>query len=474
MRGTLGSLQKRSPTTKSRRNVGRLRRAASAEIDAINKKIAAMRAPVERVQKAVAKFADVTGLNALGKGFGEIGRRSLDAFRSVSRIVEPLAAITSALSVAGMARLAFAWGEFGEKLSIAAQRIGISTGRLQSLQGGARLAGASAEAMTSGLRTLGDTLTDAVAGRAPEAVVMMNTLGIAWRDATGHARSVTDVLPELADRIAAIKNPALQARVATALLGAAGEQLLPYLRRGRQGMAEYVEEARHYGVITERAAEVAEEFARQQHALGLATEGLTNAIGEALAPALGPLWLGREDHLPPPQPAFDPNAPNGVPCTGPVFGPQTPRADVTMDPTKRGFLATLAGPESGGAYDIRNGGARFSDYSHFPEGTGPGGTCMAAGAYQFTAETWKEEAARLGLRDMTPANQDKAAWAWPSGATVPRPAAISKRTSTPGTAGPDRRGARPDLAVTAGRLAIPPDAGSVQCRAGAQHRRGCC
>ena len=106
--------------------MGRLRHAGSAKIDAINKKIAAMRAPVERVQKAVAKFADVTGLSALGKGFGEIGRRSLDAFRSVSRIVEPLAAITSALSVAGMARLAFAWGEFGEKLSIASQRIGIT------------------------------------------------------------------------------------------------------------------------------------------------------------------------------------------------------------------------------------------------------------------------------------------------------------------------------------------------------------
>jgi hypothetical protein len=28
---------------------------------------------------------------------------------------------------------------------------------------------------------------------------------------------------------------------------------------------------------------------RQQHALGLATEGLTNAIGEALAPVLSPL-----------------------------------------------------------------------------------------------------------------------------------------------------------------------------------------
>ena len=120
-------------------------------------------------------------------------------------------------------------------------------------------------------------------------------------------------------------------------------------------------------------------------------------------------WLGREDHLPTP-PAFNPNAPNGVPRIGPSFGPQTPRAEVTMDPTRRGFLATLAGPESGGAYDIRNGGSRFSDYSHFPEGIGRGGTSTGTGAYQFTADTWKEEAARLGLPDITPANQDKAAW----------------------------------------------------------------
>jgi hypothetical protein len=106
-------------------------------------------------------------------------------------------------------------------------------------------------------------------------------------------------------------------------------------------------------------------------------------------------WLGREDHLPSPQRAFDPNAPNGLPRIGPVFGPQMPRANVTRDPTKRSFLATLGGPESGGAYDIRNGGARFSDYSHFPEGIGRGGTSTAAAAYQVTAETWKEEARDL-------------------------------------------------------------------------------
>jgi hypothetical protein len=84
---------------------------------------------------------------------------------------------------------------------------------------------ASLQESKAPLRTLSDTLTNAVAGRTPEAVVMMNTLDIARRDATGHARSVTDVLPDLAGRIAAIKNPALQARLATALLGAAGEQL---------------------------------------------------------------------------------------------------------------------------------------------------------------------------------------------------------------------------------------------------------
>ena len=96
------------------------------------------------------------------------------------------------------------------------------------------------------------------------------------------------------------------------------------------------------------------------------------------------------------------------------LGGGPPTADLSMTPAKRAFLATLAGPESHGQYDIKNGGSRFSDYSQFPEGVGPGGTSTASGRYQFISKTWHDEQSKLGLNDFSPENQDKAAWdlAW--------------------------------------------------------------
>jgi muramidase (phage lysozyme) len=96
--------------------------------------------------------------------------------------------------------------------------------------------------------------------------------------------------------------------------------------------------------------------------------------------------------------------PDGQLHEGPVSSP------ATMNPTMRGFLDTLAGPESGGAYDIKNGGSHFSGYGSFPEGVGPGGTSTAAGRYQFLSGTWRDEANTLGLKDFSPGNQDQAAW----------------------------------------------------------------
>lgn len=85
-------------------------------------------------------------------------------------------------------------------------------------------------------------------------------------------------------------------------------------------------------------------------------------------------------------------------------------ADTTMDPVQQGFLQTLSDPESGGSYDLKNGGSTFSDFSQFPEGIGAGGTSTASGRYQFTSDTWREQSAALGLTDFSPASQDKAAW----------------------------------------------------------------
>jgi hypothetical protein len=262
---------------------------ASAVIDGVNRRLAAMRAPVDRIKKSLTKFADVSGLNAIGKSFSSIGRTATDAFRSVARVVEPLAAITGALSLAGMVKMVQAWGDFGSQLGFAAQRMGIAAGQLQALQGAATLAGSSSSSLTSGLQNLGQTMYDAVGGRAPESVALFNQLGVAFDDGTRHARKVTDVLPQLADKIAALKDPYTQARVATALFGGAAEDLLPFLRKGAAGIAEYTAKARAYGVFNEAGIAGANKMRESWAGMQLAVVGLSNSISEKLAPIITPM-----------------------------------------------------------------------------------------------------------------------------------------------------------------------------------------
>ena len=74
---------------------------ASAGIDAINKRIAALTAPAERFNKSIAKFGEVSGINRAAEGIQTLGNRALGAARSVERLAGPMAGLTSAVSLGG-------------------------------------------------------------------------------------------------------------------------------------------------------------------------------------------------------------------------------------------------------------------------------------------------------------------------------------------------------------------------------------
>jgi muramidase (phage lysozyme) len=114
---------------------------------------------------------------------------------------------------------------------------------------------------------------------------------------------------------------------------------------------------------------------------------------------------------------------NDTAPAGPADGSRPVAPNLT--PMQAGLLQTIAGPESGGQYNVIYGGASgnqyFSDYSDHPRqrsvipgGPNAGRTSDAAGRYQFLSSTWDEvvgEMNRLGynIQDFSPASQDKAA-----------------------------------------------------------------
>ena len=215
---------------------------ATRQIDAINKRITAMRAPMERMSRSVSRFVDVSGLRKVAQGFEWIGKTAATVFRTLSQIVPVMGAITGAASIAGMVKLVNSYADWSHQLVQNADDIGTTTQQLQQFQDATRLAGGNAGDMTSSLKALHTNLADFAIGRGNFAEVgqMANYLGVNLRDANGQIRSAADLMPELIAKIAALPDPANRARAATELLGAEGGRLVETFRQSHQSFAQCV------------------------------------------------------------------------------------------------------------------------------------------------------------------------------------------------------------------------------------------
>ncbi|KAA8387038.1 phage tail protein [Acetobacter tropicalis] len=260
---------------------------ASKTLDSINGKIASIQAPVVRATKSMRRFSDLTGLTQVRNAIGALGRGSVNAFRSVSRIVPVLGTITGATTLAGIYRLSTAWADFGTKMRTTARSMGMPVSRLMALQNAARLSGGSADAVTGAMGQLSQLKWEMPHGFAPEAAAQFQALGISMQEV---AKASPDKLfARIADRIRKIKDPAAQTIAAMKIFGQAGEGLLPVFQQSAAAFRQNIELSRRYGVMNEKGADAAARLQKTQTELELAVRGFGFSVAEAVEPALSPV-----------------------------------------------------------------------------------------------------------------------------------------------------------------------------------------
>lgn len=205
-----------------------------------------------------------------------------------------------ALAAVELARQAAEWVEgivtTATALEHTAAATGLSTDELQEWNLGAKEAGISGEEFTMSLRKL----SSAIAGGADEAGTqgkVFAKLKIQTKDAAGNVRSLSDILPEIADHFKNTADGAGKAALAQELFGRQGARLIPLLNKGAEGIQELHKDFEDLGGgFRPEAIERAAEFEKQTARLSVAFDGLKSRLAIALLPKLTTL-LETSAHL---------------------------------------------------------------------------------------------------------------------------------------------------------------------------------
>lgn len=187
------------------------------------------------------------------------------------------------------------WGERilgnADHLAKFSQSSGIAVEELSRLEYALRSSGVQSENTGKLLKELNQNISDAAGNAKSDAAIAFKALGISVRDASGQIKDGQAVLLEMADKFRTYQDGANKSAIATTLLGKAGEQTIPFLNQGADGIRRLTEEADRYGAtISGDTARQAEEFNdRLGRMKTLVVDGIGNTIAKILLPNLNEL-----------------------------------------------------------------------------------------------------------------------------------------------------------------------------------------
>lgn len=187
--------------------------------------------------------------------------------RSVGVVRASLEGFAAGIGVAGLVRVTKAGLDYASSLGEVADQLGVTSKELQVYRYAASQVGVSQEGIDKGLARLTLTIGKASLGAKAQSEAF-EALGISVRDSSGRLKTAGDIMPELADRMAKIKDPAQRAAVTFTMFGKAGQELTRLLSGGSGEINNLAEAAEKMGlVLSDREIQQADDTADKLAAL---------------------------------------------------------------------------------------------------------------------------------------------------------------------------------------------------------------
>lgn len=220
------------------------------------------------------------------KGFGGgIGNALSSATSLLGNLPFMLAGIGTA-AVAGFGSMIKETIDTAEHLEKMSQRVGVSVESLSTLRYAAQLSGTEISVLEKAIQRLSRNVYDAGRGigEAKEAFLDMN---INVNDTNGNLRDAEELMKEVADRFATMKDGTEKTALALNIFGRAGADLIPMLNRGSGALNSMQQEARDLGIeISTDTAKSAAQFKDNMLRLETSVSGLATSLTVDLLPAL--------------------------------------------------------------------------------------------------------------------------------------------------------------------------------------------
>lgn len=244
--------------------------------------------PLVNLYRSASRLGAEIGRNPIAKALIRVTRVAGGVAMGIAKIAAPMAALIGVGTIAGIVTLATEWGRVGFEITKTALGMGMAATDLQSLRGAAELAGVSADVLTNSLKSVGDTMQDALGGRNQSALMLLHKMEVSIHKTADGSIDVVRGFKDIANWISKTKGGAQVQGLVARQFGLEGA--LPLLRKGAAGIEEYQRKIAEFGgTSTAAGIAAAEQFGLSLNYLMASAGGFKVAIGAAIMPALQPM-----------------------------------------------------------------------------------------------------------------------------------------------------------------------------------------